>query len=850
MTADDMDGASPADPTPATHNVFSGGAAEHLIQANIVHLGSGSAAPRSLGQLPPRLPGLLGRAAPQARLRGLLAPDRDGDAPLAVAVTGEGGVGKSALAVAAAHAAEAEGWFPGGVLYADAGAHSGREPVGVEELLGTWLRSFGIPGDQLQPHRDGLLAQFRSTLRDQRGAVLILLDDASADRHLAPLIPADDRHRLLVTVRMVPADPRVAVVPLAPLAPEDSRALLADRATGAAQRPELDEIAALCEHLPLALEVMAGRLRAERDGARRILDALRPDGERLTELDPVRQAFDASYRALDEPDARLLRFLGLHPGSVIDAGSAAALAGVSAAAADRTLRRLIRAHLLQPTGSEGRARLHNLMRLYARELADRKPAAERTAALGRLLTYYGERPAGAGDAWFEGERGTLAAAVAEAVEHGLYDLVEPVAVPLVEYLLQRTHIVDALTVLRQAVLAAQYRGDHHREAELLLTMRRQYWALGRRREARECANAGHLASIRLGVRSPQATRLARIQLWLRSPKVDDEFGEQAAERGYHEAAQYHRQQAAQARRRRGDARRLAASFSALGQALEALGHFKQAPKACTGAAAAEAAENPLDAAYAYLRPRGDTVDGHQHGFGVVQLRQRLGRARDAGNLQATVEALELLAMAELQAGRTPIAEPLLAEAIGLAETHRLPLLLNRLLTVELTRLQLKEKEAEAATLQTRVEWLLVRLQPLALPVCGVLWALGYLLRALVQGGPVAFGLGQLLLTASMAEGARRRRLTGRVPIPVYTLAHYIRFIFPAAHHGWGHPAGAWPYALYNFMTGAELLAAGAWAGALRGSLVAAALFVLHGAAQLWPQVRGELSFRIDQLRQH
>lgn len=166
---DDTDGASPAGRTPATHNVFSGGAAENLIQANVVHLGFGSAAPRSLGGLPPRLPGLLGRAAPRAHLRGLLAPDRDGDAPPAIAVTGEGGVGKSALAVAAAHAAVAEGWFPGGVLYADAGAHSGREPVGVEELLGTWLRSFGIPGDQLQPHRDGLLAQFRSTLRDQRG---------------------------------------------------------------------------------------------------------------------------------------------------------------------------------------------------------------------------------------------------------------------------------------------------------------------------------------------------------------------------------------------------------------------------------------------------------------------------------------------------------------------------------------------------------------------------------------------------------------------------------------------------------------------------------------------------------
>ncbi|MFD7101451.1 NB-ARC domain-containing protein [Streptomyces celluloflavus] len=846
MTADDMDGASPADPTPATHNVFSGGAAEHLIQANIVHLGFGSAAPRSLGRLPPRLPGLLGRAAPQARLRGLLAPDRDGDAPLAVAVTGEGGVGKSALAVAAAHAAEAEGWFPGGVLYADAGAHSGREPVGVEELLGTWLRSFGIPGDQLQPHRDGLLAQFRSTLRDQRGAVLILLDDASADRHLAPLIPADDRHRLLVTVRMVPADPRVAVVPLAPLAPEDSRALLADRATGAAQRPELDEIAALCEHLPLALEVMAGRLRAERDGARRILDALRPDGERLTELDPVRQAFDASYRALDEPDARLLRFLGLHPGSVIDAGSAAALAGVSAAEADRTLRRLVRAHLLQPTGSEGRARFHDLLRLYARELAGREPAAERTAALGRLLAHYGERAAGAGDAWFEGERGTLAAAVAEAVEQGLYDLVEPVAVPLGAYLIRRTLTVDALTVLRQAVLAAQHRGDHRREAELLLTMRRQYRALGRRREARECAEAGHLARIRLGVRSPE---------------VDDEFGEQAAERGDHEAARYHLQRAAQAWRRRSDTRRLAASLSALGQALEALGHFEEATGAYSGAAArADAAGDLVVAAHASLLLAGCAAHGHQRDFDVMQLRQVLEVAREAGDLRATIEALELLAVAEIRAGRTPAAAPLLKEAIGLAESHRLPLLLNRLLTVELERLQLEAKEAEAAALQARVERLPtptppevpeppvrlaarhvrpVLLRLFAFPVCGALWALGQLLWALVQGGPMVLWLGQLLVAAGMALGARQRWLPSHRPL----LAFDVRVVRPTAVARRVYITEAWIDALGTPVAGAGQLAAGASAGALRDSLVAAALLVLHGAAQLWPRLRERLKSR-------
>ncbi len=272
---------------------------------------------------------------------------------------------------------------------------------------------------------------------------------------------------------------------------------------------------------------------------------------------------------------------------------------------------------------------------------------------------------------------------------GLYGPVEPVAAPLRAYLIRRTHTVDTLTVLRQSVLAAQHRGDHRREAELLLPMRRQYWALGRRREAQECAEAGHLARIPLGVRSPE---------------VDDEFGKQAAERGDHEAARYHLQRAALAWRRRRDAPRSAASFSALGQALEALGHFAEATRAYTGAAArAEAAGDLVAAAYAYLRLASCAAHGHQRDFDVVQLRQVLEVAREAGDLRATIEALELLAVAEIQAGQTPAAAPLLEEAIGLAATHRLPLLLNRLLRVELELRQLEAIEAEAAALRAWVE---------------------------------------------------------------------------------------------------------------------------------------------------
>ncbi|WP_411142087.1 hypothetical protein [Streptomyces sp. x-80] len=50
-------------------------------------------------------------------------------------------------------------------------------------------------------------------------------------------------------------------------------------------------------------------------------------------------------------------------------------------------------------------------------------------------------------------------------------------------------------------------------------------------------------------------------------------------------------------------------------------------------------------------------------------------------------------------------------------------------------------------------------------------------------------------------------------------------------------AGARIGALLGPAAGTGLLAAGASAGAPRDSLVAAALLVLHGVAQLWPRFR-------------
>src|SRR6202007_1552480 len=105
----------------------------------------------------------------------------------------------------------------------------------------------------------------------------------------------------------------------------------------------------------------------------------------------VAAAFSLSYADLTEGQQRLFRLLGLHPGDDTDMHAAAALAGASRAAARAGLRGLYDQHLITEPAC-GRYRFHDLIRQHARALADCDPAADRNAALGRLLDFYQGTP--------------------------------------------------------------------------------------------------------------------------------------------------------------------------------------------------------------------------------------------------------------------------------------------------------------------------------------------------------------------------------------------------------------------------------------------------------------------------
>ncbi|MER7830425.1 AAA family ATPase [Streptomyces sp. NPDC095602] len=526
----------------------------------------------ALRSLPPRPQTVVGRERTLAALLEHLRPTAPSPAPHAVAVTGQGGVGKTVTALEAAYEAVGRGWFPGSVLYADARAHHPGREAGLEELLDGFLRMLGVAGSDVPTHLVGLEALFRGELarRGERlGATLILVDDAASVADLAGLVPPGAGHRLLVTSReRPPGRPDLAVLPLDVFAPEDSLAMFRAGRLGPVDERDLTEVAELCGHLPLALSMALARLREEGGGALGpLLARLREGRNRLAELD-LHGPFDTSYRALAPDDARLLRLLALHPATLIDPGSAAALAGVPEAETVRRLRRLLRAGLLLPAAPDGRVRFHDLVRLYAGERLEEGPEAERTEALSRLLRHFAERAARSGAPWLEDERGAAVAALAEAAAGRLDEAVEELGEPLTAYLVRHSHLIDALTVLRHRAMAAGRRRDRAAEQRALNQMSELYTELRHVDHARACDRAGDLLRYRHGG--------AHVPLGVMRGRLHDLLGTQTRMHGRHAEAVTHLSTAERIWRRERRDRERAASLCALGSAYLALGRNQQA----------------------------------------------------------------------------------------------------------------------------------------------------------------------------------------------------------------------------------------------------------------------------------
>jgi DNA-binding SARP family transcriptional activator len=457
-----------------------------------------------------------------------------GEPAVVLAVDGMPGVGKTALAVRLAHLVADR--YPDGALHLDLHGHSAHAPLDPAAALNVLLRQLEVPGERIPESLDGRVARWRSELADRR--VLLLLDNAATSEQVAPLLPGADGCLTLITSRrrLVGLD-GARPVSLEVLTPDEAVALLS-RIAGArvgADPSGAAEVARVCGYLALAIRLAAARLAhrptwtvrdllARLESTRPVLSELAVEGRSLD------AAFALSYQNVGEPERRMFRMLGLHPGEDFDLRAAAALAdldldvrggtlgggGKAAAVVDA----LVDAHLLQEP-SAGRYRLHDLLREYARGLAETEaPDEERAAAVARLVECclhtaataaapldqrpfdyrlddqpasagaanpprypFGPVDAGAAVAWFTAERANLVAVVALAERLGMYPPVWRLARAMSRFLFQRGYGDELLAVNTAGLRAAQRLGDRYGEAAARTFQAAAYTRQGRFLEA-------------------------------------------------------------------------------------------------------------------------------------------------------------------------------------------------------------------------------------------------------------------------------------------------------------------------------------------------------------------------------
>ncbi|MEU7181232.1 MULTISPECIES: AfsR/SARP family transcriptional regulator [Streptomyces] len=398
-------GAVPGEELTRIHrHILHRGPLEDLLPGAAADHGTPSAAPPR--NLPRHIP-LIGRHTEMRRLRAAVdavmnsgagsGMDSGGGGHIVAleAISGMAGVGKTAMAVSAAHLLGER--FPDGQLYLDLRAHAQvQDPLSAGAALAVLLRLMGVPADGIPSDIEERTALWRTVLTRRR--MVIVLDDAAGTAQVRPLLPGSSPSLVIITSRRrLSGLPGARTLALDVLPPDDAVALFrefagADRTRESDVR-EIARIVGLCGYLPLAIEIVANRFSARPSWTLRILrDRLSRGPGRLGEFrdgnSEIARAFELSYQTLTVDQRSMFRRLGLHLGAEFGPHAAASLTGLPLDQAEWHLETLLHCHLLQEP-APNRYRFHDLLGEYARVLAFSEDSAEeRDAALRRLIDFY------------------------------------------------------------------------------------------------------------------------------------------------------------------------------------------------------------------------------------------------------------------------------------------------------------------------------------------------------------------------------------------------------------------------------------------------------------------------------
>ncbi len=470
--------------------------------------------------LPPDLATFTGRAPELERLRRALAGAQQAGARAVISVIeGMAGVGKTQLAIHAAHMLDRERPFDRVLFVNLRGFHPdpAQPPADPAAVLDAFLRLLGVAGHRIPHDLDARAALYRRRVGGM--SALIVLDNAANANQVRPLLPGTAGCAVLVTSRrsLCDLDP-VACLAIDVFTTDEGRTFLARTAS---EVPAGDDpgaptrIVEACGHLPLALGLVAGHIRAKPGWTLTDHAIWLEERHRDRRLDTgVELALDLSYHHLPADRRRLLRLLALHPGHDVDAYAAAALAGTDLDTARAHLNHLCGDHLLQQ-GIPGRHTFHDLVRAYATIRAhDEDRPADRHAVLTRLFDHYLATAAAAMStlhpaeahlrpeiapaaapapdladpdtalAWLDAERHTLVAIAGHTAAHGWPDLTVRLSRTLFRYLTSG-HPTDAMAVHGHALRAGRRTGDRLGQAHALTDLGAAHLRLGRPAPAAE-----------------------------------------------------------------------------------------------------------------------------------------------------------------------------------------------------------------------------------------------------------------------------------------------------------------------------------------------------------------------------
>ena len=318
-----------------------------------------------------------------------------------VQLTHSVGTGGTAAAVAFAWSDElsAEPRFVDGRVYLSATEPTGHAPVPAHELQAAVLVELGYQATELPATPHQINALYQRKTRNAR--VLVVLDDAAAASTVAPLVPHSAQAMMVVVARRRLPLPEFRVLDVPPLSGEPARALLVcllDRFGAPAaglDEQTLTELLDICAGNPTLIHLVAGAISEDVTYAPRLIADARAHGIeafRAEGGEGLIRALDLAYDGLTEPEQRAYRLLAVLPGAEFTVPAAAAVLGVDAEAAERTLHGLVRYNLVRTGGAlgvPGRYRWHGPVREHARAVLLRvEPGPAREQARQRAVDWY------------------------------------------------------------------------------------------------------------------------------------------------------------------------------------------------------------------------------------------------------------------------------------------------------------------------------------------------------------------------------------------------------------------------------------------------------------------------------